>query len=130
LTPQEHIRRLRPPTPRTILLIVAALVVLLLLYLARDGLLPFVIGIVLVYLLSPAVRWLAVHGWRRHGKRGWSPVVSSLLAMVILVVGVVGLTIAILEPLIEQVGAYLRALPGFVDSAEAMVDGLVLELAA
>jgi hypothetical protein len=38
-TPAEHIRRLKPPTPRTILLIVAALVVLFLLYLARDGLL-------------------------------------------------------------------------------------------
>jgi predicted PurR-regulated permease PerM len=126
ITPAEHMRRLKPPTPRTVLMMVAIAAILVLLYLARDGLLPFAIGIVLVYVLSPVVRWLAVHGWRPGGKRGWSPVLSSCLSMIILVVAVVGLTIAILQPLIEQVVAYLKALPGFVANAQATLEGLNL----
>ena len=102
MTPAEHMRRLRPPTPRTVLIVVAIAAILVLLYLARDGLMPFAIGIVLVYVLSPVVRWLAVHGWRPGGKRGWSPILSSCLSMIILVVAVVGLTFLILQPLIEN----------------------------
>jgi predicted PurR-regulated permease PerM len=87
---------------------------------------PFAIGIVLVYVLSPVVRWLAVHGWRPGGKRGWSPILSSCLSMLILVVAVVGLTFLILQPLIEQVVIYLKALPGFVANAQATLDSLHL----
>jgi len=126
MTPAEHMRRLRPPTPRTVLIVVAIAVILVLLYLARDGLMPFAIGIVLVYVLSPVVRWLAVHGWRPGGKRGWSPVLSSCLSMLILVVSVVGLTYLILQPLIEQVVIYLKALPGFIANAQATLDSLHL----
>jgi len=129
ITPAEHMRRLRPPTPRTVLIIVAIAAILVLLYLARSGLMPFILGIVLVYILSPVVRWLAVHGWRPGGKRGWSPILSSCLSMIILVVGVVGLTILILQPLIEQVVTYLKALPGFIDSAQATIASLNLPAA-
>ena len=126
LTPAEHMRRLKPPTPRTVLIVVAIVAILVLLYLARDGLLPFAIGIVLVYVLSPVVRWLAVHGWRPGGKRGWSPILSSCLSMIILVVGVVGLTFLILQPLIDQVVTYLKALPGFIANAQTAVESLNL----
>jgi predicted PurR-regulated permease PerM len=126
MTPAEHMRRLRPPTPRTVLIVVAIAAILFLLYLARDGLMPFAIGIVLVYVLSPVVRWLAVHGWRPGGKRGWSPILSSCLSMIILVVAVVGLTFLILQPLIDQVVTYLKALPAFIANAQATLDSLNL----
>ncbi len=119
-------RRLRPPTPRTVLIVVAIAAILVLLYLARDGLAPFAIGIVLVYVLSPVVRWLAIHGWRPGGKRGWSPILSSCLSMIILVVAVVGLTFLIFEQLIDQVVTYLKALPGFIANAQATIDSLNL----
>lgn len=129
ITPAEHMRRLKPPTPRTVLIVVAFAAILALLYLARDGLMPFIVGIVLVYVLSPVVRWLAVHGWRPGGKRGWSPVLSSCLSMIVLVAAVLGLTFVILEPLIAQVVAYLRALPGFIANAQTTIEGLNLPAA-
>jgi predicted PurR-regulated permease PerM len=126
ITPAEHMRRLKPPTPRTVLIVVAIAAVVVLLYLARDGLMPFAIGIVLVYVLSPVVRWLAIHGWRPGGKRGWSPILSSCLSMIILVMAVVGLTFVILQPLIDQVVTYLKALPAFIANAQATLEGLNL----
>jgi predicted PurR-regulated permease PerM len=129
VTPAEHMRRLQPPTPRTVLIVVAVAAVLFLLYLARDGLMPFAIGIVLVYVLSPVVRWLAVHGWRPNGKRGWSPILSSCLSMIVLVVAVVGLTFIILQPLIDQVVTYLKALPAFIANAQATIESVKLPAA-
>ena len=83
----------------------------------------------LVYVLSPVVRWLAVHGWRPGGKRGWSPILSSCLSMIVLVFGVLGLTFLILQPLIEQVATYLKALPAFIDNAQATIESLNLPAA-
>jgi predicted PurR-regulated permease PerM len=61
--------RLRPPTPRVALLISTFVLVAVILYAAREVLSPFVVGLLLVWLLSPLVdrlgsvglpRWLAI----------------------------------------------------------------------
>ena len=43
----------------------AAVVIGLLLWMARDTLRPFIVGLLLVYLLEPPVRWLVRRGLRR-----------------------------------------------------------------
>jgi predicted PurR-regulated permease PerM len=66
--------RLRPPTPRVTLVLIAATIVGILLYLGREALAPFIVGLLIVYLLDPPVerisrlrterlripRWLAI----------------------------------------------------------------------
>lgn len=61
--------RIRPPTPRVALLAASALVVGVVLYLGREVVTPFIVGLLVVWLLSPLVdrlarlrvpRWLAI----------------------------------------------------------------------
>ena len=54
-----------PVSPRVVLLIVAGLVLGLLLWMARDAVRPFIVGLLFVYLLDPLVRRLAATGLRR-----------------------------------------------------------------
>jgi predicted PurR-regulated permease PerM len=56
----------------------AAIIVGLLLWMARDSVRPFIVGLLFVYLLDPPVRWLVRRGIRR--------------TLAILVVYVVGIT--------------------------------------
>ena len=43
----------------------AAIIVGLLLWMARDSVRPFIVGLLFVYLLDPPVRWLVRRGIRR-----------------------------------------------------------------
>ena len=52
-------------SPRVAVLIVAAIIVGLLLWMARDSVRPFIVGLLFVYLLDPPVRWLVRRGIRR-----------------------------------------------------------------
>ena len=67
-------------SPRVALLIGAAVVIGLLLWMARDNLRPFIVGLLLVYLLDPPVRWLTRRGLRR-----------SLAILLVYVVAITGL---------------------------------------
>jgi predicted PurR-regulated permease PerM len=57
--------RLAALSPRVAVLVCAAVIVGLLLWMARDSIRPFVIGLLLVYLLDPPVRWLVRRGLNR-----------------------------------------------------------------
>ena len=57
--------RFAPLSPRVAVLIAAAIVIGILLWMARDAVRPFVVGLLLVYLLDPPVRWLVRRGLRR-----------------------------------------------------------------
>ena len=54
-----------PLSPRVVLLIVAGLILGLLLWMARDAVRPFIVGLLFVYLLDPLVRRLAATALRR-----------------------------------------------------------------
>ena len=73
--------RFAPISPRVAVLIVAAIVVGIILWMARDAVRPFVVGLLLVYLLDPPVRWLARHGVRRS--------LAILIVYVIAIVAIV-----------------------------------------
>ena len=106
VTPQAVDRRLGPPTPRVALLIAAMVVVVLVLYLGREALSPFIVGLMLVYLLDPAVERLS-----RLGVPRW----LAILVVYVLVVVVVWQAVAVtIRPLIDQVRAFATDLPGLL----------------
>src|SRR5215831_6307979 len=57
--------RFVPISPRVAVLIAAAAIAGLVLWMARDSIRPFILGLLFVYLLDPPVRWLVRRGLRR-----------------------------------------------------------------
>jgi predicted PurR-regulated permease PerM len=104
--PAAPVRRLRAPTPRVVLLLAAAVVLAVVLYLGRAALTPFLIGLVIVYVLDPPVRWLV--------RRGVPSVLAVLVvyALTFLLIAE-GITLLI-RPLVEQILAFSRELPSFL----------------
>ena len=109
-------RRLRPPTPRVGLLLVAALVVAYLLYLGREALSPFVVGLLLVYLLDPLVERLGATGMPR-----W---LAVLIVYVIAALVLVEALSLMLMPLVDQVSAFLRDLPSLAGQLDVQLQRL------
>ncbi|HEY7590953.1 MAG TPA: AI-2E family transporter [Candidatus Limnocylindrales bacterium] len=100
-------------------LVIGALVVLgFLLWQGREALSPFVVGLLLVYLLSPAVERLS-----RTGVPRWIAILV-VYAVVILVI-VQGLSF-MLGPLVEQIRSFADDLPGLVSNLERYYRGLDL----
>jgi predicted PurR-regulated permease PerM len=95
--------RFVPLSPRVAVLIVAAIVLGLLLWMARDSVRPFIVGLLFVYLLDGPVRWLVRRGLRR-----------SLAILIVYVVGIAGffgfLTVT-LTPLIDEVLRFVEEFP-------------------
>jgi predicted PurR-regulated permease PerM len=96
-------RRLRPPTPRVALLLFASVIVAALLWLGREALSPFVVGLLLVYLLDPPVERLA-----RLGLPRWVAILLVYLVVVLLIVEALSLT---LRPLVDQISTFVTDLP-------------------
>ena len=109
---------MRPPTPRVALLLLAAVVVGLLLYLGRQAVGPFVVGLLLVYLLSPAVEWLT-----RHRVPRWLAVLLLYVAVVFVLVQAIGLMI---RPLVEQIRTFASDFPSYVAQAQEFYRGMEL----
>ena len=59
---------------------------------ARDAVRPFIVGLLLVYLLDPPVRWLA-----RHGVRRTFAILIVYVIAVILIIEFLNLTLAPLD---------------------------------
>jgi hypothetical protein len=95
--------RLGPPTPRVALVIVAAVAVAFLLWLGRDAIGPFVVGLLLVYLLDPAVE--------RLGHIGVPRSLSIVLVYAVFVVALVVVLYLTIPPLLQQIGQFFRAPP-------------------
>ena len=119
--PQE--RRLRPPTLRVALLIGAAIVLGTVLYLGRDALGPFILGLFLVYLLDPAVSILE----RRVRLPRWLAVLVMYVAIVVGFIVVIRVT---LPPLIDQISLLIQRFPelaaGWISGIERVIADLDL----
>jgi len=105
-----------PLSPRVALLIVAALVFGSLLWMARDAVRPFIIGLLFVYLLDPAVRLLARRGLRRS------------LAILVVYVGAIAAIFAFLwltlAPLIDEVLRFIEDFPALADQLSVQLQRL------
>lgn len=108
--------RFAPVSPRVVVLIGAAILVGILLWMARDAVRPFVVGLLLVYLLDPPVRWLVRHGVRRT--------VAILLVYVVTVILIIEFLNLTLAPLVNEIVNLLQDLPGLAAQLEAQVDRL------
>lgn len=97
--------RLQPPTPRVALAIAAALMVAGVLYVGREALTPFVVGLLLVYVLAPAVERLAHAGVPR-----W---VAVLLLYLVTAVVLVEATSFLVRPLVDQARQFIEDLPRY-----------------
>jgi len=107
---------LAPLSPRVIVLIGAAIVVGLLLWMARDSVRPFVIGLLLVYLLDIPVRRLVRRGMRRS--------FAILLVYVVAIVGIVGFLALTLTPLINEIFKLIEDFPRLADQLNARIKDL------
>ena len=70
---------------------------------ARDNLRPFIVGLLLVYLLDPPVRWLTRRGLRRS--------LSILLVYVVVISALVLFLDVTLTPLINEILRFIDELP-------------------
>jgi predicted PurR-regulated permease PerM len=103
-------------TPRVAVLIAAAVVVGVLLWIASDAVRPFVVGLLIVYLLDPPVRWLVQRGVRRT--------IAILLVYVVAIVLFVELVNLTITPLVNEIVRFLQDLPTLVASLQTQVDRL------
>jgi predicted PurR-regulated permease PerM len=98
-------RRLGPPTLRVALVIAGAIVLFVVLYMGRSALGPFVIGLVLAYLLDMPVERMA-----RLGVPRW---LSVLLVYAVVVVVVVQALLLTLRPLASELATLIEEFPTF-----------------
>jgi len=109
-------RRFAPLSPRVAVLIGATIVIGLMLWMARDSVRPFVLGLIFVYLLDPPVRWLARHGVRR-----------SLAILIVYVVGIVAIVefLALtLQPLVDEIVRFVEDFPKLAADLDAQLQKL------
>ena len=114
--PGETDRRLAPLSPRVAVLLVAAIVVGLILWMGRDAVRPFIIGLLLVYLLDPPVRWLARHRVPRP-----LAIILVYVAVVVAVVEFLNLTLA---PLVAEIQRFIADLPRLAEQFDAQLQRL------
>ena len=98
-------RRVVPPSPRVALVIVGSIVLILVLYFGREALGPFVVGLVLAYLLDLPVERLA-----RIGVPRW---ISVLLVYVIVVIVLAQAISVVLRPLAAEISTFIKEFPSF-----------------
>ena len=110
--PSLERRRLRPPTHRVGLLIAAATMVGVALYVGREALSPFIVGLMLVYLLNPAVERL-----NRLRVPRWLSILLVYVVVVVVVWQAIAFTI---RPLVDQVRTFVADLPGFLARLESL----------
>jgi len=110
------VRRVGAPTPRAALAISGAALIGLILLLGADAIPPFVVGLLLVYLLDPGVTWLA-----RRGVPRWLGVLIFYAIVVAIIVATVAL---LLQPLAHQLAAFIVALPGYGQKLQELAQQL------
>ena len=109
-------RRIAPLSPRVAVLVGAVIVIGLVLWMARDSVRPFVVGLLFVYLLDPPVRWLTRRGLRR-----------SLAILLVYVVGIVVLVefLALtLTPLVDEIVRFIDEFPKLAADLDSQLQKL------
>ena len=114
--PPDGPPRFAPLSPRVVVLVAAAIVVGLLLWMARDSVRPFVVGLLLVYLLDIPVRWLVRRGLRRA-----FAILLVYVATIVIFVEFMALT---LTPLANEILRFIDDFPKLAESLNARLQDL------
>ncbi|MCU0478647.1 MAG: AI-2E family transporter [Chloroflexi bacterium] len=110
------------PSRRVLVLLAGTALLAALFWFGRDVLAPFVVGILIVYLLDPLVERLArVTVAGRRMPRALLILLVYLAATLILV----ELALLVIGPLVEQVRALVKDGPGYVEDLNARLDELL-----
>jgi predicted PurR-regulated permease PerM len=109
-------QRFAPLSPRVAVLIVAVIIVGILLWMARDSVQPFVVGLLVVYLLDPPVRWLARHRVRRT--------LAILIVYVVGILAVVEFLALTLTPLVNEILRFIADFPKLASDLDAQFQRL------
>jgi predicted PurR-regulated permease PerM len=111
----RQVRRVAAPTPRVALAIAAGALLVVIALLAGGAIKPFLLGVLLVYLLGPLVERLASVGIPR-----------GLAVLIVFVMGLAVVTVVgaiALAPLITQLQLFIKDLPQIAtDLRKAVVD--------
>jgi predicted PurR-regulated permease PerM len=100
-------RRMAPLSPRVAVLIGAAIVLALVLWMARDAVRPFIVGLLVVYLLDPPVRALA--------RRGVPRILAILVVYVVAIVAIVEFLNLTLRPLVNEAAQFVEDFPALME---------------
>jgi predicted PurR-regulated permease PerM len=109
-------RRFVPLSPRVAVLICAAIVGGLVLWMARDSIRPFILGLLFVYLLDPPVRWLVRRGVRRT--------LAILIVYVVGIVLIVEFLALTLTPLLNEILQFIEDFPTLAENLDAQLQNL------
>ncbi|HSR32589.1 MAG TPA: AI-2E family transporter [Anaerolineae bacterium] len=110
---------------RMLLWTVMSLLVIGMLWAARAVLAPFILGLVLAYLLLPLVHWLERHLPSRLRAWGVARPLSIILTYLLFVVIVAGFIAFVVPVMGRQVGTFVERIPVFSDRLQRLVaDGL------
>jgi predicted PurR-regulated permease PerM len=109
-------RRVRPPTSRVALVFVGAVVVAIALWAGRAALAPFIVGLLIVYLLDPPVEWLS-----RLRIPRFLAVLLVYAGVMIALFEALNLT---LRPLVQQLQAFAQDLPTLIEQLDAQLQQL------
>jgi predicted PurR-regulated permease PerM len=110
------------PSRRMLVLFAGIAVLAVIFWFGRDVLAPFVVGILIVYLLDPVVERLAR---LEVGGRRFPRALLILLVYLVATLVLVEFVFLIVGPLIEQVRAFVKDVPGFVDDLNGRLTELL-----
>jgi predicted PurR-regulated permease PerM len=112
-----------PRMGRSITIVAAIIAAGLVLYWLKGALFPFIIGIILAYVLYPLVSRLErVMPWRRR-RPGLSRAAAILLVYILAAGAVTGALFLIIPPAFAQATAFLGGLPELYKSARITIEG-------
>jgi predicted PurR-regulated permease PerM len=115
--------RSRLPSPRGLLAAGAAVLLVLVALFTLDALTPFVLGLLLIYLLAPAVdRLSSLPLGSRRVPRWLAILVLYVVIAVVLGIGI----LLVVGPMNEQIQRFAQEVPGWLDSLRAWYAGLDL----
>jgi predicted PurR-regulated permease PerM len=107
------------PSRRVLVLLAGVAVLAALFWVGRDVIAPFVVGVLIVYLLDPLIERLA--RLQIRGRRVPRPLLI-LLVYVVAALVLVELLLLLLGPLIEQVRALAEDAPAYLEQLNRMLD--------
>jgi predicted PurR-regulated permease PerM len=95
-----------PPTPRVLVVIVGAIVVATVIYVGRDSVRPFIVGLILAYLLD-----IPVERMSRVGLPRW---ISVLIVYAVFVVVFIQAIRVVFRPLADEIATFVKEFPAFM----------------
>jgi predicted PurR-regulated permease PerM len=114
--PLVRILPLPGPSQRAVLMIGAAIVLGIALWMGREAIAPFVVGLLIVYLLDPLVERIA-----RFGLPRWLAILLVYVVGIILIIELFALT---LGPLVAQVTEFIKDFPRLSAAFSEQLDQL------